>query len=155
MSKPEWKDLPEWADYMAQDEGGEWWCYSSKPELRTTEWDVLPGDSRRKRLSVTNWKESLQERPQEAKAVVKSATDISIEQFFKHKTPSWTLYLARDPDGELYAYNQRPVFSKELGHFTFAEDVPLEDRRADFLMDNFPRFTEDPEDAIIGRYTDA
>ena len=155
MSKPEWTDLPEWANYMAQDACGEWWCYPTKPELCTGEWDTLYPAKSGQRLSVTNWKESLQERPQEVKAVVKSATAISIEHFFEHKTPSWTLYLARDPDGELYAYNQRPIFSKELGHFTFAEDVPLEDRRADFLMDNFPRFTEDPEDAVIGRYTDA
>lgn len=31
MSKPDWKDAPEWAMWLAQDEDGKWDFYSEKP----------------------------------------------------------------------------------------------------------------------------
>lgn len=35
MSKPEWnEDTPKWANWLAQDEDGEWWWYEMKPKLR-------------------------------------------------------------------------------------------------------------------------
>ena len=30
-SKPSWKDVPEWAEWLAQDRDGEWWVYNTKP----------------------------------------------------------------------------------------------------------------------------
>ena len=32
MSKPEWKDAPEWANYFAQDPCGTWYWFELKPE---------------------------------------------------------------------------------------------------------------------------
>lgn len=29
--KPDWKDAPEWAQWLAQDEGGDWYWYGSEP----------------------------------------------------------------------------------------------------------------------------
>lgn len=31
MIKPDWKDAPEWANYLAQDECGAWWWYECEP----------------------------------------------------------------------------------------------------------------------------
>ena len=30
--KPDWKDAPEWANYLAQDKNGEWTWFSHKPK---------------------------------------------------------------------------------------------------------------------------
>lgn len=32
MSKPDWKDAPEWAQWLAQDSCGAWWWFKRKPE---------------------------------------------------------------------------------------------------------------------------
>lgn len=29
--KPDWKDAPEWAEWVAQDADGTWWFYGYKP----------------------------------------------------------------------------------------------------------------------------
>lgn len=31
MNKPDWKDAPEWAVWLAQDEDGLWWWHEQKP----------------------------------------------------------------------------------------------------------------------------
>lgn len=31
--KPDWKDAPEWANYLAMDKDGEWYWFSSEPKL--------------------------------------------------------------------------------------------------------------------------
>lgn len=71
MSKPLWKDAPEWAMWLAQDKDG-WWSWWNKqpvPEDRAESWsqgdpmidwqylDVSVGDL------PDNWKEQLEERP--------------------------------------------------------------------------------------------
>lgn len=33
MSKPDWKDAPKWAKWLAQDSDGEWFWYSEEPSL--------------------------------------------------------------------------------------------------------------------------
>lgn len=32
--KPDWKDAPEWAQYLAQDGDGDWWWYEQQPYWR-------------------------------------------------------------------------------------------------------------------------
>lgn len=41
MSKPDWKDAPEWAQFLAMDKDGEWWWYERGPEWLPFEglWD--------------------------------------------------------------------------------------------------------------------
>lgn len=34
--KPDWKDAPEWARYLAMTETGAWFWFENKPEWRTT-----------------------------------------------------------------------------------------------------------------------
>jgi len=33
MSKPSWDDAPSWANYLAQNEDGQWFWYEKKPEI--------------------------------------------------------------------------------------------------------------------------
>lgn len=30
--KPDWKDAPEWAKFLAEDADGTWWWYEAEPE---------------------------------------------------------------------------------------------------------------------------
>lgn len=39
MSKPDWKDAPEWANWLAMDEDGMWSLFEIKPEF-----DPIEGD---------------------------------------------------------------------------------------------------------------
>lgn len=34
MNKPDWKDAPEWAEWLAQDADGAWWWFQNEPEQR-------------------------------------------------------------------------------------------------------------------------
>ena len=40
MSKPDWKDAPEWAEWLAMDEGGGWYWYGYKPWLNEASWET-------------------------------------------------------------------------------------------------------------------
>lgn len=35
--KPDWKDAPEWAQWLAQDSDGDWWWYAVEPLVVTEE----------------------------------------------------------------------------------------------------------------------
>jgi len=36
MSKPDWGDAPEWANYLAMDDDYTWWWYEKKPTWNET-----------------------------------------------------------------------------------------------------------------------
>jgi hypothetical protein len=36
MTKPDWKDAPKWARYVAMDSGGAWYWYEGMPKLGST-----------------------------------------------------------------------------------------------------------------------
>lgn len=36
--KPDWKDAPEWANYLAKDSNGVWYWYALKPKLGAHSW---------------------------------------------------------------------------------------------------------------------
>ena len=62
--EPDWKDAPEWANYLAMDANGYWWWYEEKPQLSRGIW-AFGGERLRKTLHKQDvaWYESLQERP--------------------------------------------------------------------------------------------
>ena len=39
-------DLPEWANWIAQDANGEWWAYSYEPATATVTWGIDTTDER-------------------------------------------------------------------------------------------------------------
>jgi len=62
--KPDWKDAPKWANWLAMDENGTWMYFEQKPEicLETRMWFSRDGECQAIGI-MRNWKESLQERP--------------------------------------------------------------------------------------------
>ena len=41
--KPDWKDAPEWANYLAMDSDGGWFWYEHEPIVRGDCWVVTKG----------------------------------------------------------------------------------------------------------------
>lgn len=65
--KPDWKDAPEWANYLAQDNSGAWFWYEGEPynDGKYCWWS-----SGRDVLAVTSphWLQTLEKRPSEIPA---------------------------------------------------------------------------------------
>lgn len=38
MSKPSWDDAPEWANWLAMDEDGDWYWHKKEPYFNGVEW---------------------------------------------------------------------------------------------------------------------
>jgi len=62
MCKPEWKDAPEWANYLAMDWIGDWYWYHEKPRLSDSTWET-GGAVRLATHSYHGWQQSLEGRP--------------------------------------------------------------------------------------------
>lgn len=62
MYKPDWKDAPEWAQYLAMDPDGSWWWYASKPRVTKYGWESRGLCD--KAGNTVAWDGSLQERPE-------------------------------------------------------------------------------------------
>lgn len=64
MSKPDWKDAPEWAQWLARDESGVWYWYENEPDVFDDFWDNRTGLFS---LAIPSnwgrWQESLEQRP--------------------------------------------------------------------------------------------
>lgn len=68
MSKPNWIDAPEWANWLAQDESGRWYWYENEPSIAGVYWDNrgldMRVDSQMEILpNRRTWKETLGQRP--------------------------------------------------------------------------------------------
>jgi len=61
-NKPDWKDAPDWANYLAQDISGGWWWYQKKPRLMDDSWGF--GNQHERANIITTWRETLESRPQ-------------------------------------------------------------------------------------------
>lgn len=66
MSKPDWKDAPEWAQWLACDLCGAWFWYASKPSIER--WAFIFVDDERVRYAGygspnDSWKDTLERRP--------------------------------------------------------------------------------------------
>lgn len=60
--KPSWDDAPEWANYLAMDEDGEWWWYEMEPIKRLGYWSAM-GMKSAADQDIYQWEESLEKRP--------------------------------------------------------------------------------------------
>lgn len=67
QNKPSWEDAPEWAEWMAQDQCGEWWFYDAKPCGDGCEWDsAVHSDSATVAsdgVVLGSWRDTLEKRP--------------------------------------------------------------------------------------------
>lgn len=73
-NKPDWKDAPEWANWLAQDECGSWGFFAKKPTIFADYcWDIKsssdpedkwePAGYAEEKIDGSGWKESLEQRP--------------------------------------------------------------------------------------------
>ena len=60
--KPEWKDAPEWANYLAMDSDGEWFWYESPPGIGLKCWRVSEGACSNAGTEQ-HWRETKEARP--------------------------------------------------------------------------------------------
>ena len=60
--KPDWKDSPEWANYLAMDEDGSWYWHKTKPMMSGFDWASPSFASADTQI---HWENSLEERPNE------------------------------------------------------------------------------------------
>ena len=70
MSKPDWKDAPEWAQWIACDNSGQWWWFSARPIALNHVWDVEDFNEQcecahedYRLTSRVDWRETLERRP--------------------------------------------------------------------------------------------
>lgn len=59
--KPDWKDAPEWANYMARDKDGEWRVFEVEPTLDTARNIWLPNQGLHQPLR--HWTVTKERRP--------------------------------------------------------------------------------------------
>jgi hypothetical protein len=62
--KPDWKDAPEWANYLAMDKSGDWFWYASRPALLDSEGSWGSPAGHYELCEMTGWKETLESRPE-------------------------------------------------------------------------------------------
>lgn len=63
MSKPDWKDAPEWANHLAQDENGGWYWFENKPSIGSAgNWNCRHGDCENAK-SIDDWDQTLESSP--------------------------------------------------------------------------------------------
>lgn len=61
--KPDWKDAPEWANYLAQDEDGEWHWYKGKPFPVGDGWWPTDHPIAKAGYDRNDWEDTLEQRP--------------------------------------------------------------------------------------------
>lgn len=61
--KPDWKDAPEWAHYLAKDKNDEWWWFERPPTTYSSgRW--LGGGMACMAGTYNNWRETLEQSPE-------------------------------------------------------------------------------------------
>jgi hypothetical protein len=64
--KPDWKDAPEWAQYLAMDESGSWWWFEYEPMQAKRIWGMGAGFRCERAVAHVDWKNTLEKRPESA-----------------------------------------------------------------------------------------
>jgi len=63
--KPQWKDAPDWANWLAQDYNGQWFWYENEPIMKNIQWWPANGAVDSSTPDNPNWQETLEERPKD------------------------------------------------------------------------------------------
>ena len=66
--KPSWNDAPEWAEWLAQDEDGEWYWFGCEPYTKDCTWVMDDGRASKAGFSEVDgdWSNTLERRPNPA-----------------------------------------------------------------------------------------
>jgi len=64
--KPDWKDAPEWSNWVAMDADGTWYWFETKPRICSDEglWEPNIGELV-KCFNIKAWTETLEQRPEQ------------------------------------------------------------------------------------------
>lgn len=66
QNKPSWKDAPKWAEWLAQDEDGEWKWLAGLPGKYVDGWTAVKIKGCCKGLTLGDWHDTLEKRPEQA-----------------------------------------------------------------------------------------
>jgi hypothetical protein len=61
--QPNWDDVPEWANWLAQDANGGWYLYENKPDSGLAQWGRVDKRGAGRFSTNPNWIGTLQQRP--------------------------------------------------------------------------------------------
>lgn len=68
MNKPGWEDAPEWAQWLAMDQDGEWYWFEHRPHSENYTWQSNSGrlvqDGYLPSCRDLDWRETLEQRPE-------------------------------------------------------------------------------------------
>lgn len=67
QNKPSWNDAPEWAEWLAQDEDGEWKWLAGLPGKYVDGWTAVKIKGCCKGLALGDWRDTLEKRPEDFK----------------------------------------------------------------------------------------
>lgn len=62
--KPDWKDAPKWANWLAQDRSGSWFWYEDEPIIEDYEWADFDNLGEIQSAHVPNWEKSKEQKQQ-------------------------------------------------------------------------------------------
>lgn len=65
-TKPDWKNAPYWANYLAMDKSGDWYWFENKPKKASDSFAMVPSWSKHCIASYFvdyRWDKTLEERP--------------------------------------------------------------------------------------------
>ena len=89
QNKPSWKDAPEWAEWLAQDDDGEWKWLGSNPSKYISGWTANKlscckkmgsyGAVMEKGTILGDWRDTLEQRPEEFKPSIEEANRLAQE----------------------------------------------------------------------------
>jgi len=63
VMKPDWKDAPKWAQWLAQDDCGDWWWFANRPRPISTIWYSPQFSEMHREPCDGDWRETLEKRP--------------------------------------------------------------------------------------------
>ena len=65
QNKPSWKDAPEWGEWLAQDEDGEWKWLAGLPRKYVDGWTAVKIKGCCKGIALGDWRDTLEKRPEQ------------------------------------------------------------------------------------------
>ena len=65
QNKPSWADAPEWAEWLAQDEDGEWNWLAGLPRKYVNGWTAVKIKGCCKGITLGDWRDTLEKRPEQ------------------------------------------------------------------------------------------
>ena len=79
QNKPSWEDAPGWAEWLAQDEDGEWKWLAGLPGKYVDGWTAVKIKGCCKGSALGDWRDTLEKRPEEFKPSIEEANRLAQE----------------------------------------------------------------------------